>query len=145
MYSSHSCESLCQKTVGEQAKKDADIWKIKKEFQTKFFVVLKTFHCLLLEITRDATRCNNRDDLLHFSFTFKISIFSETYVTQSRTFMMELLCRLLTTKFRSVRGASRQPAFMSSYLTICQTCLPCPPIGKIRLRSWTMVVGTNKL
>ena len=31
-------------------------------------------------ITRDATRCNNRDDLLHVNFTLKISIFSETYI-----------------------------------------------------------------
>ena len=27
--------------------------------------------------TRNATRCNNRDDLLHLTFTLKISIFSE--------------------------------------------------------------------
>ena len=30
--------------------------------------------------TRKATRCNNRDDLLHLSFTLKISIFSEAYI-----------------------------------------------------------------
>ena len=29
--------------------------------------------------TRNATSCNNRDDLLHLSFTLKISIFSEAY------------------------------------------------------------------
>ena len=34
--------------------------------------------------TRNATRCNNRDDLLHFSFTLKVSIFSAgLYITQS--------------------------------------------------------------
>ena len=38
-------------------------------------------------------------------------------------------CRLLTAKSQSVRGASRQPAFMGSCLAICQTCLPCPPSG----------------
>ena len=27
--------------------------------------------------TRNPTRCNNRDDLLHYSFTLKISIFLE--------------------------------------------------------------------
>ena len=30
--------------------------------------------------TRKATHCNNRDDLLHLSFTLKISIFSEAYI-----------------------------------------------------------------
>ena len=34
--------------------------------------------------------------------------------------------RLLTAKSRSARGASRQPASMGSFLTICQMCLPCP-------------------
>ena len=29
---------------------------------------------------RNATCCNNRDDLLHLSFTLKISIFSEAYI-----------------------------------------------------------------
>ena len=28
--------------------------------------------------TRNATRCNNRDDLLHLSFTLEISIFRRT-------------------------------------------------------------------
>ena len=41
-------------------------------------------------------------------------------------------------KSRSTRGASHQPDFMSSCLTICQACLPCPPSGWIRLnvRAW---------
>ena len=30
--------------------------------------------------TRNATRCNNRDDLLHHSFTLKVSKFSEAYI-----------------------------------------------------------------
>ena len=29
--------------------------------------------------TRNAMRCNNHDDLIHLSFTLKISIFSEAY------------------------------------------------------------------
>ena len=33
--------------------------------------------------------------------------------------------RLLTPKSQSMMGASCQPAFMGSCLTICQTCLPC--------------------
>ena len=31
-------------------------------------------------ITRNAMRCNNQDDLLHLSFTLKISISSEAYI-----------------------------------------------------------------
>ena len=30
--------------------------------------------------TRNATRCNNRDDLVHLSFILKIPIFSEAYI-----------------------------------------------------------------
>ena len=33
-------------------------------------------------------------------------------------------------KSRSVRGASHQPAFMSSCLAIIHTCLPCLPSGR---------------
>ena len=35
------------------------------------------------------------------------------------------MCGLLTAKIRSVRGVSRQPASMGSFLTICQTCVFC--------------------
>ena len=35
---------------------------------------------LKLTKTRNSTRCNNRNDSLHLSFTFKISVFSEAYV-----------------------------------------------------------------
>ena len=35
---------------------------------------------ILLVITRNATRCNNCNNLLHLSFTLKISIFSEVYI-----------------------------------------------------------------
>ena len=37
-----------------------------------------------------------------------------------------LLCRLLTAKFRSVRGLSQQPAFMDNCLKISRTYLFCP-------------------
>ena len=30
--------------------------------------------------TRNATCCNNRDDLFHLSFTLKVSVFSEAYI-----------------------------------------------------------------
>ena len=36
---------------------------------------------------------------------------------------------IASTKCRSVRGASHQPAFMSSCLTISHACLPCLPSG----------------
>ena len=32
------------------------------------------------KLTRNATRCNNRDDLLHLNFILKMSIFSEAYI-----------------------------------------------------------------
>ena len=44
-----------------------------------------------IRTTKNATRCNNRDDLLYVSFTLKISIFSEVNIQTSRTSMMELL------------------------------------------------------
>ena len=31
-------------------KKDVDVWKIQREFKTKFFTVVKIFHYLLLKI-----------------------------------------------------------------------------------------------
>ena len=52
----------------------------------------------LLNRTRNATCCNNRDDMLYLSFTLKISIFRRLIITQSaslpsRRYMMELLLR----------------------------------------------------
>ena len=41
------------------------------------------------------------------------------------------LCRLLTAKSRSARGASHHPAFTVSCLTISQKRLSCPPCGTI--------------
>ena len=41
-------------------------------------------------ITRNTTRCDNRDDLLHLSFTLKISIFSETYISLVPTYEVNL-------------------------------------------------------
>ena len=38
---------------------------------------MKDVKLVKLNTTRNATRCNNRDDLLHLSFILKISIFSE--------------------------------------------------------------------
>ena len=57
MYSSYSCENILlveafiKKTAGEHAKKKMLTFeKIKEKFQTKFFIVVKVFHCLPLEI-----------------------------------------------------------------------------------------------
>ena len=38
----------------------------------------------------------------------------------------EMSCRLLMNKSWNTRGASHQPAFIGSCLTIDQTCLRCP-------------------
>ena len=38
----------------------------------------------------------------------------------------EISCGLLMARFQTVRGASHQPAFIGSCLTICQMHLPCP-------------------
>ena len=43
--------------------------------------------------TRNAMRCNNRDDLLQLSFTLKVSVFSGAYIQASRRSMMELILR----------------------------------------------------
>ena len=44
--------------------------------------------------TRNVTRCNNRDDLLHLSFTLKISIFSEA--TQSNIYDGAFITRIVS-------------------------------------------------
>ena len=49
--------------------------------------------CETNTITRNATRCKNRDDLLKFSFILKISIFSEVYLEPSRTYAVKLFCQ----------------------------------------------------
>ena len=49
---------------------------------------------------------------------------------------------IVSAKFQSARGASHQPAFMSSYLTISHMCLLCYLVQK-RLLFWRclFVVG----
>ena len=42
--------------------------------------MLNIFHNFFPKKTRDAKRCNSRDDLLHLSFTLYNSIFSEAYI-----------------------------------------------------------------
>ena len=68
---------------------------------------------------------------------------TETTITLVNIRTMPVFFRMLTAKSRSVRGASHQPAFMGSCLTICQMCLPCPLSGWIRIQSWALVVGIN--
>ena len=50
----------------------------KKENEQKHLVNV----CKLVsnQNTRNATRCNNRDYLLHLSFTLKLLIFSDVYI-----------------------------------------------------------------
>ena len=40
--------------------------------------------------TRNATRCNNHDDLLHLGFVLKISLFSAASLESSRPSRMEI-------------------------------------------------------
>ena len=44
---------------------------------------------------------------------------------------LTMLLLIASAKSRSLRGASHQPAFMSSCLTISHTCLPCLPSGRV--------------
>ena len=60
--------------------------------------------------------------------TFKYSLLTRGYYIYK-----DVWCRLLTAKSHSARGASHQPALMSSCLTVCQTCLPCQPSVWMRL------------
>ena len=39
--------------------------------------------------------------------------------------------RLFTDKYRSVRGASHLLDYMGGCLAICESCLPCPPNGRV--------------
>ena len=45
---------------------------------------------LIEKITRNAARCNNRDDLANLGFILKVSVFSEAYLEPSRPSMMKL-------------------------------------------------------
>ena len=52
----------------------------------KYYIIISTNELPEIQIgdfsikTRNAMRCNNRNDLIHLSFTLKISIFSEAYI-----------------------------------------------------------------
>ena len=45
---------------------------------------------------------------------------------------LSLFRHIVSTRFRSVRGASHQPAFMGSWLTINQKSLACLPNKQVR-------------
>ena len=45
-----------------------------------------------INLTRNATRCNNRDDLLHISFTLRNSIFSEAYYNPAEPLWLNFYC-----------------------------------------------------
>ena len=55
------------------------------------------------------------------------------FVQQRKRLVFYLVKQMLIAlaKSQSVRGASHQPAFMSSCLTISHTCLPCLPSGRV--------------
>ena len=46
--------------------------------------------------TRNATRCNNHDDLLHLGFVLKISLFSGASLKPSRTSMIEFSAKIIS-------------------------------------------------
>ena len=52
-----------------------------------------------------------------------------------------LVMLIASAKSQSTRGASHQPAFMSSHLTISHSCLSCLPSGRNLFRSDLFVAG----
>ena len=57
----------------------SDLGKFKLEAQLKNLIHIVDKKQVAIKI-RNATRCNNRNDLLHLGFTLKISIFSKVYI-----------------------------------------------------------------
>ena len=49
--------------------------------------------------------------------------------------------RIASAKPRSVRGASHQPAFMGSCLTISHTCLPCCLVDEGPECGWNLKIS----
>ena len=58
-------------------------------FNEKIMISLKEF----VKEKKNATRCNNQDDLPHRSFVLKISLFSEASLELSRASMMQFFLR----------------------------------------------------
>ena len=58
-------------------------------------------------------------------FLFEIEFYSKIKFIFDTEFVL-----IASAESRSARGASHQPAFMSSCLTISHTCLPCLPSGR---------------
>ena len=44
--------------------------------------------------TRNAARCNNRDDVANHRFIPQVSVFSEAYLEPSRTSLMNLFAKI---------------------------------------------------
>ena len=60
--------------------------------RVKEVIYKKLMDCEILALqskTSNATYCNNHDDLLHLSFIWKISLFSDAYLEPSQASMME--------------------------------------------------------
>ena len=45
-------------------------------------------------MTRNAARCNNRDDFANLSFILIVSVFSEAYLEPNQTSMMKLFAKI---------------------------------------------------
>ena len=80
MFNSIECSGNYSKTSGS-------LWEYYKDEPNDNLTDSESFKSK----TRSAMRCNNREDLLHLSSTWKISKFLEAYIQTSRTSMMELL------------------------------------------------------
>ena len=44
--------------------------------------------------TRNAARCNNRDDVANHRFILEVSVFSEAYLEHSRASLMDLFAKI---------------------------------------------------
>ena len=68
----------------KKKKKENEQTSLLESLKKCFYINYNTLITFLLKLkrnlTRNATRCDNRDDLLHLSFTLKILIFSEAYI-----------------------------------------------------------------
>ena len=65
-------------------------------------------------LTRNATHCNNRDDLLHLSLTLKNSIFSEAYIQTNRTSDRAFIAKIISNSKYIKKKSSMVDARLSS-------------------------------
>ena len=71
-----------------------------------------------------------KKSVLKILFSLKIS--NDAVVVSEKSFKVySRQAYIASAKSQSVRGASHQPAFMDSCLTISHTCLPCLPSASV--------------